>query len=98
MKQFNQLCVWPATIVGKDNVQAFNDFMRDEFGVRSAYECEVELADGRNDLLFFIHNDDVMKFAVKRLEYGIRWWEDVFYNNQESQYPHHITQKYKKTW
>lgn len=98
MEQFNQLCVWPATIVGKDRIQEFNDFMHDEFGIRSKYECEVELPSGRNDLLFFIHQDDVMKFAIERLEYGIRWWEDVFYNNQDGEYPSHITNKYKSNW
>lgn len=98
MEQFNQLCVWPATIVGEDAIQEFNEFMKDEFGIRSKYECEIELSSGRNDLLFFIHDEDVQKFAVKRLQYGIRWWEDVFYNNQEDEYPGSIVNKYKKTW
>lgn len=95
MEQFNQLCVWPATIVGKDAIQEFNEFMKDEFGIRSKYECEIELSSGRNDLLFFIHDEDITKFAVKRLQYGIRWWEDIFYNNQEEEYPGHIISKYK---
>lgn len=98
MEQFNQLCVWPATIVGEDAIQEFNEFMKDEFGIRSKYECEIELSSGRNDLLFFIHDEDITKFAVKRLQYGIRWWEDIFYNNQECEYPGHITRKYKANW
>ena len=32
---------------------------------------------GRNDLLFAVHEDDVMEFAVPRLQIGIRWIEDA---------------------
>lgn len=80
---FAQVCVWPGTIVGTDDSQKFTDWMKEEFGVRIQYLEEIETAEdstgpgGRNDLFFGVHEDDIGKFAVKRLAYGIRWIEDV---------------------
>ena len=97
MEDYNQLCVWPATIVGEEDKKEFIDFMKDTFDVRVKYYTEVltnpdidedgnEVEDtgGRNDLLFHVHNDDIGKFAVNRLSYGIRWWEDVIKYNDNS--------------
>ena len=35
---------------------------------------------GRYDLFFCFHNLDIMRIAVPRLAYGIRWWSDVVDN------------------
>lgn len=95
MENFKQLCVWPSTVVGKENVKSFEDWMFETFGVRAKYDCEVKtLPDiengrvvpetgGRNDLFFYIHNEDLGKFAIPRLQVGIRWWEDVISYNRE---------------
>lgn len=87
---FNQVCVWPGTLVGPDQIDEFTSYMLNEFGVRVLYleeiktlpdvdscGCPVPDTGGRNDLFFKIHDDDVMKFAVHRLMAGIRWIEDV---------------------
>ena len=97
-KKFEQLCVWPATIVGKDQIKEFEKFMKKEFKSRVKYETEVVLKNGRNDLLFYIHTDDINKFAVPRLSYGIRWWEDVLGNGNGKDYPGTILNQYPKTW
>jgi len=88
-EEYQQVCVWPGTLVGAENVQAFVKFMDDDFGTRVLYLEEIEtLPDeengepvpdtgGRNDLFFAVHNDDVGRFAVQRLMAGIRWIEDV---------------------
>lgn len=79
----SQVCVWPGCVVGADDVDNFVAWIKDEFGVRVQYLEEVETLPnddgpgGRNDLFFAVHEDDVGKFAVKRLAYGIRWIEDV---------------------
>ena len=96
---FIQLCVWPGTIVGPDQVESFIQWLSDRFDVRGKYDCEVltnpdldkygnpvEGTGGRNDLFFYIHSEDVGKFAVPRLEYGIRWWEDVIKYNDTSKH------------
>lgn len=97
-KQFTQLCVWPGTVVGKDQTKEFEKFMKKEFKSRVKYETEVVLKNGRNDLLFYIHTDDINKFAVPRLSYGIRWWEDVLGNGNGKDYPKTILSQYPKTW
>ena len=105
-KEFNQLCVWPGTVVG-DNKKVQEDFVKffkDELGVTVKYETEVKtLPDesgpgGRNDLFFYIADDDIMKFAVPRLSMGIKWWEDVLGNGGSKLYPTEILEKYEKTW
>ena len=108
-KEFNQLCVWPGTVVG-DNKKVQEDFVKffkDELGVTVKFETEVKtLPDtpgctetgGRNDVFFYIADDDVMKFAVPRLSMGIRWYEDVLGNGGGKLYPTEILEKYEKTW
>jgi len=39
-----------------------------------------------------------MKFAVPRLQMGIRWWEDVLGNGNGELYPETCLAKYPKTW
>ena len=107
--QFNQLCVWPGTVVGdsKKVQEDFVKFFKDELGVTVKYETEVKtLPDtpectetgGRNDLFFYIADDDVMKFAIPRLQMGIRWYEDVLSNGGGDIYPTEVLEKYEKTW
>ena len=106
MENFNQVCVWEGTIVGKEEIQNFEKWISDEFGVRVKYCEEVntlptpdeEGTGGRNDLFFRIHDEDVTKFAVPRLLVGIRWWEDVLGNGNGVLYPQETLEKYPKTW
>ena len=35
---------------------------------------------GRKDFFFCFHNLDIMRVAIPRLAYGVRWWEDVVDN------------------
>ena len=107
--QFNQLCVWPGTVVGdsKKVQKDFIKFFKDEMGVTVKYETEVKtlpdepgctLTGGRNDLFFYIADDDIGKFAVPRLQMGIRWWEDVLGNGGGNLYTEEFLEKYPKTW
>ena len=108
-KEFNQLCVWPGTVVGdsKKTQEDFVKFFKDKLGVTVKYETEVKtLPDtpectetgGRNDLFFYIADDDIMKFAIPRLNMGIRWYEDVLSNGGGELYPTEVLEKYEKTW
>ena len=108
-KEFNQLCVWPGTVVGdsKKVQEDFVKFFRDELGVAVKYETEVKtLPDtpgctetgGRNDVFFYIADDDIGKFAIPRLNMGIRWYEDVLSNGGGDLYPTEVLEKYEKTW
>ena len=112
MKNYNQLCVWPATVVGKDDVKDLENFFKEEMDVRVKYKTEVltnpdldgngnEVPDtgGRNDLFFYVHDDDIGKFAVPRLSMGIRWYEDVVsYNDGAYLYPQSFLEENPITW
>ena len=109
---FNQLCVWHGCVVGEENVQDFEKYFLDEFGVKVKYLTEIKtnpdldgngkvfLTGGRNDLFFYLHDDDVVSFAIQRLQMGIRWWEDVIYYNSGNShlYPAEFIEAHPPTW
>lgn len=106
---FTQLCVWEGTLLGgpstdSDAVKQFVNFIEGEFGVRIKFEAQVftlpgrDGEGGRSDLFFYIHNDDIPKFAVRRFKYRIRWWEDVLRNGNEELYTEEFLLAHSKTW
>ena len=106
MEKFNQVCVWEGRTVGVDHKQEFIDWLKQVFGVRGKYLEEVETlptpnepnTGGRVDLFFTVHDDDLPKFAVTRLLYGIRWWEDVLGNGGGQLYDDTVLHRYPKSW
>lgn len=107
MDKYKQLCVWPGTLMGENTPEQFEAFMQENFGVRAAFEVEVVTnasserneEGGRHDILFYVHEDDIGRFAVARLSAGIRWWEDaVKYNDGAYLYTEEVLQKYPATW
>ncbi len=106
MKNYNQLCVWEGTLVGKDEVKNFEKFFKDEMGTRVKYMEEIETQPtpgepdigGRNDVFFYVHDEDIDKFAIPRLSMGIRWWEDVLRNGNSVLYTEDVLEKYPMTW
>jgi hypothetical protein len=103
---YKQLCVLHGVIVGENSKEEFIEWLKETFDVRGLYSEEVvtlptpDVPDtgGRNDLFFYIHDDDIEKFAVPRLAYRIRWWEDVLNNGGGELYDEKILEKYPKTW
>lgn len=108
---FSQLCVLQATTLDGGTSKEFEDFFKENFQCRvkfceevktlpdkDSYGNNVPDTGGRSDLFFYVHNDDVMNFSVKRLTMGIRWWEDVIKNGSHKIYPESIIQKYPATW
>ena len=102
--KFNQLCVMEGTLMPEGGAEELVKFFKDEMGVDVHFETQVKtLPDetgegGRNDLFFYIADNDISKFAVPRLQMGIRWWEDVLNNGNGKLYPSEILEKYSKTW
>ena len=108
-KVFKQLCVMHG--VTCDNAEDFEKHFKDlGFTVKFA-ECTLTNPDtdhlgnaipetgGRSDLLFYIAQDEINRFALPRLQWEIRWWEDVVsYNNHASWYTKEILDKYPVTW
>lgn len=110
-ENFSQLCVMEGTVLGDSSIQDFENHFLQELDVRIKYCTEVTtLPDkdkfgndvpetgGRNDLFFYVHSEDVSKFAIPRFQYGIRWWEDIFYNKGENIYPEEFLAAHKPTW
>ena len=109
-EDFNQVCVWPNTLIGKDEVEKFEGWVKENFGVRVQYLEEYKTnpnpddfkgeTGGRNDAVFAVNKEDVAKFAIPRLQMGIRWVEDVLdnaeNNNKLSIYPTYL--KDYRTW
>lgn len=101
---FEQVCVWPGTLVGLGQSDTFQSWFQEQMGVRVQYLEEIKTAPdfangfpvegtgGRNDLFFAVHSDDVMKFAVPRLQMGIRWIEDVYGNGGGDLYPARVAE------
>lgn len=111
MTKFNQLCVWPGTLLAEGQENEFLSFMKEEFSARiQLAEVVLTLPDtdsdgkkvkgtgGRSDIFFYVHDDDIPTFAVKRLMVGIRWWEDVLGNGGKALYPKSVLAKYPNKW
>jgi len=109
---YKQLCVWQGTALGDSPVSELEGFFLEDMGVRIKFHSEVTtLPDldpsgypipdtgGRNDLFFYIHDEDVANFSVPRLKMGIRWWEDVVvYNNNSHLYTEEFLVANPPTW
>ena len=105
--KYNQLCVLQGTIMPEGGAKELETFFKDEFGVKVKFETEVKtLPDtpgctetgDRNDIFFYIADDDIGKFAVPRLSMGVRWWEDCLLNGDGMFYTKEFLEKYPKTW
>ncbi len=109
-ENFNQVCVWPGTLVG-DNVSEFENYLKTDMKTRVQYLEEIETSPdtdndghpventgGRNDLFFAVHNEDIQRFAIPSKMIGVRWIEDVLArcNYKSKIYPERVF-KYK-TW
>lgn len=109
---YKQLCMWPGTLLGDSTPKDLENFFLAEMGVRVKYHTEVKTlpdldssgnpvpeSGGRNDLFFYVHDEDISKFAVPRLQMGIRWWEDVIkYNDNRHLYTNEFLNNHPATW
>ena len=89
---FAQVVVWPYTVIDAAEVKDFESWMKDEFNARAIYIETVETTEQaedqmRVDMLFSVHSDDLARFTVPRLKYGMRWIEDVYNNGEGHLYP-----------
>lgn len=89
LPNYTQVCVFPGLLVDQDKIQEFTDQIKEVFDTRVQYLETIltkpdlddpENTGGRSDVFFAVHQDDIGKFAVKRLQYGIRWIEDAMSN------------------
>lgn len=99
MSDFKQLAVWRGTLLDRkesdefsspETVKDFEDFFKEDAGVRVKYYKEIltlpdssENSGGRNDVLFYVHNDDINRFTGWRLQHGMSWLEDYIDNEKD---------------
>jgi hypothetical protein len=94
------LTFWPGCIVRYRDIEELKEDFSKWFDIEpTPVGCVQTLPDkdsdgndvpgtgGRYDFFFFINAKDMHKFAIKRFEFGMRWWEDVFFNDQQDIYP-----------
>ena len=94
---FTQIVVWEGTIVEDSQLEEFEKFMIENLEVEIQYlETIVTFPDsgepttgGRHDVFFALKDEYTLSFCIKRLEYGMRWIEDVLAegNYRNSIYP-----------
>ena len=91
LPNYTQVCVFPGLLVDEDKIQEeFIDQFKEVFDTRVQYLETIltkpDVGDqsgetgGRSDVFLAVHQDDIAKFAVRRLQYGIRWIEDAMSN------------------
>ena len=91
-------------MLGNSTPADFEQFILDETGCRIRFAEEVTTlpgqggAGGRKDLFFWISNEDIMKFSVRRFALDIRWWEDVLLNGNGYIYEASVLERYPNTW
>jgi hypothetical protein len=109
---FTQLCVWPSTSLGDATPDDLVKFFKDDMNTRIKYHTEVETrpdidsngdaipdTGGRLDLFFYVHTDDILAFAIPRMQMGIKWWEDmVGYNDNTHLYTPEFIKENPLTW
>ena len=45
---FEIVCIWPATLIGKERVAEFEDWFKNEFGIEAQYLEEVKTSNHTN--------------------------------------------------
>ena len=87
------LTVWPGTIVEEGDEEKVMQFFDKALGIEPVIVgCVRTLPDpehrdmekpetgGRSDFFFYVKMEEISRFAVPRFQYGMRWWEDIFFN------------------
>ena len=101
------LTLWPETTVMESDREELLEFFLLKFEIEPVIvgtvvtlpnpehrEMEEPKSGGRRDFFFYVKSEDVPKFAIARLQYGMRWWEDVFYNKGQGIYPIEFREAY----
>ena len=105
-EEFTQVCIFTGLIV--EDPKEFEEQVLQRFGTRIQYletittkpDLDDPLTGGRLDVFFAVHKDDILKFAIPRLELGIRWIEDSLSElNNYSKNPIYPSRVFEyKTW
>ena len=97
------LTLWPGKMVRESDLAGPNGvmaFFNEAFDIvptpvgcvetlpdTDEHDNEIEDTGGRHDFFFYVKIADMSKFALQRLHFGMRWWEDIYSNDEEGIYP-----------
>lgn len=96
---YTQLCVLPGVTLKSSSPEEFESLIMENFDCRVKFHDEVITTQGNHEIFFYVHTDDISKFAVPRLKAGIRWWEDVVkYNDNGYLYTQEFRDAHPTTW
>lgn len=97
--------------VTESHIEKFENYFKTEYDVKIKYDTTVitlpdtdennnpvEGTGGRPDISFYVHDDDVLKFAPIKIEIGARWYEDIHFNDGTGIYPKEFIEARPKTW
>lgn len=105
-ENYKQICVMHSTILEPKEYSLFENDIVDLFGLKHPIRIIGNIKTlrgaggpgGRIDLFFIVHKHDVIKMAnIKRIQHGIRWWEDVLVNlgrKEQKIYPKYFRDMY----
>mgnify|MGYP000208071662 CR=1 FL=1 len=101
------ICVWPSFYYGDQTREQMLEWFKDTFGFDITIIGIVETlpnpedrdsaepaTGGRPDFFFRVPNEEIGKFAIARFQFGIRWWEDIFFNKGQDIYPREFIKAY----
>jgi len=103
-ENYHQVCVVHGLVVEDSEIKEFEEKIEEVLHARIQFletivtgpdlenEKPVKDTGGRHDVFFAVHKDDVVKFAVPRMKFGIRWIEDVLaeWNYSSPIYPKRV--------
>ncbi len=82
---YTQKFVWMGTTIPPNQTEDAQDMFKNRFDVRVRYLGTIVTLGGREDAVFSLHAQDMLKFATARFQMGAddipRWWEDYVVNN-----------------
>tara|TARA_R100000008_G_scaffold10615_1_gene5323 strand:+ start:620 stop:1024 length:405 start_codon:yes stop_codon:yes gene_type:complete len=100
------LTVWIDTIVLESEKEELFEFFQEHFDIEPVIvgvvetlpnpehrEMEDPPTGGRPDFFFYLKDEDVPKLVLRRFQYGMKWWQDVYYNSGDI-YPTEFKEAY----
>lgn len=99
MEGYNHVAVWENVNLNRVTVKQFEDWFSNSLGLNIKYIETVKTAPikrtndpgGREDILFYVHDDSCVVFRTVAETYGFKWFSQVV----RGRYDKEIMDKYK---
>jgi len=79
MEEYIQVCVLPKSHLGEDQGVDFERFFLDNYGFKVKYIDTILYSEKDQvypDILFYINEEEINRFAIPRFFMGIEWFEE----------------------